>query len=155
MNIEELLDQLEELVDNSWNLPLAGGKCVVNAEKVRDMLDDIRLNLPTEIRQAKAIVSDRADIINGARKEADTIVKRAEKHARDLVEQNEIVKTATARANEIMANATKQAREMRQNAKNYSDALMKHVEDIFTKGLSDVRAGRQSLKSAGTSHTEE
>lgn len=154
MNIEEILDELEELIDKAWNLPLAGGRCVLDADKVRDMLDDIRLNLPTEIRQAKAIVSDRADIINGARKEADTIVKRAEKHAKDLVTQDEIVKTAQARANEIMAAASKQSRDMKQSAREYSDAMMKRVEEVLMKGVSDIKAGRQSLKSVGTAKEE-
>ena len=57
MNIEEILDLLDELLDRSWNLPLSGGRCVVDAEKVRDLLDDVRLNMPTEIKQAKAIVA--------------------------------------------------------------------------------------------------
>ena len=54
MNIEEILDMLDELLDRAWNLPLSGGRCVIDAEKVREMVDDIRLNLPDEIKQAKA-----------------------------------------------------------------------------------------------------
>lgn len=53
MNIDEVLDMLDELLDRAWNLPLSGGRCVIDAEKVREMVDDIRLNLPDEIKQAK------------------------------------------------------------------------------------------------------
>ena len=63
MNIDEILDVIDELLDRSWSLPLSGGRCVVDADKVRDLIDDIRLNIPSEIKQAKAIVSDRTDII--------------------------------------------------------------------------------------------
>ena len=68
MPIEEILDQLDELIDRSWSLPLTGGRCVVDADKVRELLDDVRLNLPTEIRQAQSIVADRTAIVEEAKK---------------------------------------------------------------------------------------
>ena len=67
---------------------------MVDVEKVRDIIDDIRLNMPAEIRQAKAIVQDRADIVESAKKEAEAIVKRAEDRARAMVAQEAIVKAA-------------------------------------------------------------
>ena len=68
MNIEELLDMMDETLEEAVNLPFSGGKRVVDVEKVRDIIDDIRLNMPTEIRQAKAIVQDRAEIVDDAKK---------------------------------------------------------------------------------------
>ena len=76
MPIEEILDQLDELIDRSWSLPLTGGRCVVDADKVRELLDDVRLNLPTEIRQAQSIVADRTAIVEEAKKEAEAIAKK-------------------------------------------------------------------------------
>ena len=78
MNIDEILDMLDELLDRAWNLPLSGGRCVIDAEKVREMVDDIRLNLPDEIKQAKAIVKDRSEILSSAKTEAEAIVRKAE-----------------------------------------------------------------------------
>ena len=94
MPIEEILDQLDELIDRSWSLPLTGGRCVVDADKVRELLDDVRLNLPTEIRQAQSIVADRTAIVDEAKKEAEAIIARAEKRAAALVEEQEIVRVA-------------------------------------------------------------
>ena len=87
MPIEEILDQLDELIDRSWSLPLTGGRCVVDADKVRELLDDVRLNLPTEIRQAQSIVADRTAIVDEAKKEAEAIIARAE-NARPLLLRN-------------------------------------------------------------------
>lgn len=92
MNIDEILDVIDELLDRSWSLPLSGGRCVVDADKVRDLIDDIRLNIPAEIKQAKAIVSDRTDIIENAKKEAEQIVRKAEDRARTLIAQEEVSK---------------------------------------------------------------
>ena len=68
MNIDELLDVMDETLEEAVNLPFTGGKRMVDVEKVRDIIDDIRLNMPAEIRQAKAIVQDRADIVESAKK---------------------------------------------------------------------------------------
>ena len=94
MNIDELLDVMDETLEEAVNLPFTGGKRMVDVEKVRDIIDDIRLNMPAEIRQAKAIVQDRADIVESAKKEAEAIVKRAEDRARAMVAQEAIVKAA-------------------------------------------------------------
>lgn len=68
MNIEEILDALEDMLEEAWSIPLSGNKCVIDAEKVKQYLEDIRLNMPTEIKQAKLIVNDRSDIISQAEK---------------------------------------------------------------------------------------
>ena len=90
MTVEELLDQLDDTIDRAFSFPLSGGRCVVDAERVREIIDDIRLNLPQELKQAKAIVSDRNDIISTARRESEAIIRSAEERARALVAQEEI-----------------------------------------------------------------
>ena len=109
MNIDELLDVMDETLEEAVNLPFTGGKRMVDVEKVRDIIDDIRLNMPAEIRQAKAIVQDRADIVESAKKEAEAIVKRAEDRARAMVAQEAIVKAAQQKATEILTSAQSRA----------------------------------------------
>ena len=64
MNVNELLDTIEDTLEESTSMPLSGGKRLVDVEKVRDYLDDIRANLPGELRQAQQIVNDRAQIVD-------------------------------------------------------------------------------------------
>ena len=71
MNIEEILDELDDMLEEAWSLPLSGGKCVVDAERMKRCLEDIRLNMPSEIKQAKLIVTDRNDIIQTAEKQSE------------------------------------------------------------------------------------
>ena len=78
MNVSSLLDELDEMIDSAWNMPLSGGKALVDAERVREIVDKIRSSLPQEIRQAKAIVSDRSQIIADAKREAETVVRVAD-----------------------------------------------------------------------------
>ena len=148
MNIEEILDQLDDLLDKAWSLPLSGGRCVVDAEKVRDLLDDVRLNLPTEIKEAKAIVVDRTDIITTAKREAEAIVRKAEDRARAMIAQEEVVKQSQLRAAEIISQAQNKSREMRQASQEFSDNLLKQTEDTMLKALSDIKTTRQAIKGA-------
>lgn len=159
MNIEEILDMLDELLDRAWSVPLTGGRCVVDAEKVRDLIDDVRLNMPGEVKQAKAIVADRAEIISVAKKEAESIVQKAEDRARALLNQEEILKQATAKANEIVAQAQAKSREMRNASQDFTDNVLKQTEETLAQSLTEVKATRQALRNAkrtgGTARLEQ
>jgi vacuolar-type H+-ATPase subunit H len=144
MSIDELLDSLDEMIDKSWGLP--GGRCFIDAEKARETIDDIRLNLPKEIRQAKAIVSDRSEILKSAKAEAAGIVKTAEDKAKIMVSQDEIVKTAQQRANEIVDEATQKSKDMKVAAADFVSDLLKTSEDNLNLALGEVRQARQALK---------
>ena len=146
MNIDDILDQMDEMLDKAWNLPLTGGRCVVDAEKVRDLIDDIRLNLPTEIKQAKQIVADRTDIISVAKAEAESIVRKAEDHAKALVEQEEITKQAQQQASEMLNQAQQKAREMRKGAMEFSEDLLRRSEEVLVANVSEIRKVRTSIR---------
>ena len=152
MNIEEILDMLDELLDKSWSLPLSGGRSVVDDEKIRELLDDIRLNLPTEIKQAKAIVADRADIMANAKREADAIVHRAEDRARALIAQEEIVKAAQQKASEILSQAQSKAKELRSASQEFSDDILRQSEESLAKLLTEIRTTRQAMRVATRPH---
>lgn len=146
MGIDELLDKLDDMIDKSWNLPLSGGRCVLDAEKVREIIDEIRLNLPKEIRQARAIVSDRTEIIKSAKSEASGIVKSAEEKANNMVSQDEITRKAQDKANELLRDAQQKTKDMKLAAADFADRLMKSTEDSLTSALGEVHAARQALK---------
>ena len=146
MSIEEILDQLDELIDRAWSLPLTGGRCVVDADKVRELLDDVRLNMPTEIRQAQSIVADRTEIVNTAKKEAEAIIARAEKRAAALVEEEEIVRQSRSKAAEIAQQAQQQSREMRQSAKEFVDNILKNTEESLPASMNEVKNTRAAFR---------
>lgn len=146
MNIDDLLDLMDETLEEAFNLPFTGGKRMVDVDKVRDIIDDIRLNMPTEIRQAKAIVQDRADIVATARKEAETIVKRAEDRARALIGEQEIVKAAQQRATEIVSGAQSHARETRSTVTEYCENMLRKTEEQLAKSTVEVKTLRSNIR---------
>ena len=144
MNMEELLDQLDEMLDRSMKIP--GGKSLISIEKFRIIIDDIRLNVPQEIKQARGIVADRAEIIANAKKDAEGIIHAAEERARALVAQEEISKLAQQKANETVAQAQAKSREMRKAAQDFVEEIMRRTDESLSANLSEVRKTRQALK---------
>ena len=140
MNIDELLDVMDETLEEAVNLPFTGGKRMVDVEKVRDIIDDIRLNMPAEIR---------ADIVESAKKEAEAIVKRAEDRARAMVAQEAIVKAAQQKATEILTSAQSQSREMRTTVTNYCENMLRHTEEQLAKSMTEVKTVRSTLRQSG------
>ena len=146
MNVNELLDTIEDTLGESTSMPLSGGKRLVDVEKVRDYLDDIRANLPGELRQAQQIVNDRAQIVDTANAQAQAIVKKAEERARILVSDAEIVKAAQQRAAEITAAAQSESRTLRQTVTDYCDNMLKTTEEAMVENAAQVKNVRANLR---------
>mgnify|MGYP000909847034 FL=1 len=146
MNVNELLDTIEDTLEESTSMPLSGGKRLVDVEKVRDYLDDIRANLPGELRQAQQIVNDRAQIVDTANAQAQAIVKKAEERARTLVSDAEIVKAAQQRAAEITAAAQSESRTLRQTVTDYCDNMLKTTEEAMVENAAQVKNVRANLR---------
>ena len=147
-SVDDLLDEMDAMLDKSKGLPLAKGKLLIDAERLREIIDDIRLSLPTEIRKARGIVSESADIVAEARKDAETITRKAEEKARILVSQEEIVRKATIQSNETIAQAQTKAREIRKSATDYAESIMRKTEEIIAEKLGELRRARSNLQSA-------
>ena len=146
MNVNELLDTIEDTLEESTSMPLSGGKRLVDVEKVRDYLDDIRANLPGELRQAQQIVNDRAQIVDTANAQAQAIVKKAEERARILVSDAEIVKAAQQRAAEITAAAQSESRTLRKTVTDYCDNMLKTTEEAMVENAAQVKNVRANLR---------
>ena len=135
MNVNELLDTIEDTLEESAGMPLSGGKRIVDVEQIRDYLDEIRQNLPVELRQAQSIVSDRAQLIESANAQAQAIVKKAEERARVLVSEAEIVSAAQT-----------EARTVRQTVTDYCDNMLKTTEETMAENAAQVKNVRANLR---------
>ncbi|NLJ30613.1 MAG: ATPase [Clostridiales bacterium] len=148
VNVEDLVDELYDMVEKAWSLPLSRGRAVLDGEEVKQILDEIRENLPKEIRQAKAICADRAQIISDAKREAETIIRVAEERAKAMVNQDEIVKQAQQKANELISQSQAKFREMRKASNDYVEDLMKRTDEALASNLAELRKARQNIKAS-------
>ncbi|MBQ8996063.1 MAG: ATPase [Oscillospiraceae bacterium] len=146
MAIDKYLDKLDDMLDSAVSLPLAGGKKMIDADKMRDLLDTIRLNLPQEIKDAKAVVSDRNQILADAKAEAEDIISRAENRARQLISEQEVTKAAQQSANELIAETQRKTKEMERATLEYSENALKKSEDALLLVFNEVKSTRLALR---------
>ncbi len=146
VGVEELINSLYEIVQNAWNIPLGADKCVVEKDKVLDLLDDITAALPNDLKMAKDVVAKRNEILDASKKEADTIRQKARDEAKLMVSEDEIVKEARKKANEIITTARTRAKELRNAANEYCDESMRKIEEAMALNLDEIRAARQDFR---------
>lgn len=145
MEILSVLETLEDLVEKSLTVPFSG-RCLVDKEEILEIIKEVRLKLPDDIKQAKWVKEERQRILLEAQKEANTILKDAEGKIASLVDEHEITKKAYEQANEIIGNAQKNAREIRLGTKDYADSVLNKVEEILRDTMEVIKMDREELK---------
>ena len=149
VSVEKLIDELEDTLESAWQLPMSGGKSVLDIKTIRKIIEEIRENLPMEITQAKRIVQDRSAIIDTARSESESILKTAEEKIRAMISNNEITRAAQSKADAIIAEANAKAKEIRISSSEYAANVMKNLDDAITDHLTQIRKARHIFQSDG------
>ena len=134
VSVETMLENLEEVLEEGMSVPLSGGKRMVDVDAARDIIDDIRINMPQEILQAKA------------KKEAEEMVRAAEERARKLLDREEIVRQAEEKAKTILSEANQQATQLRTTVTKYCDNMLATTQEQLQKSFSEMKIVRDSLK---------
>ena len=147
-DVLELIEMLYTMVTEAWGVPLGNEKCIVERDKVLNLLDEIKAQLPAEVSEAKRLVNARDEFIGNAKREAESIRKAAQERAREMVEEQEIVRAAKARSNEVLASAEKRTRELYRVANEYVDDALRRTEEAVNAALSEVRQSRVNFRSA-------
>ncbi len=145
MDIVELLAELEELIEKGIEIPIIK-KTFLDKEKLLDIINDISLSIPEEIREAKAINEDRDKILSDAQRLADAKIKEAEHKVVSLIDEHEITRKATENASVIIEKAQKEAKEIRLASLKYADDMLARVERDVNEINSRIVASRNELK---------
>ncbi|MDR1692962.1 MAG: ATPase [Oscillospiraceae bacterium] len=146
--VEDLLDMLRALIEDSFTLPLGSDKCVLDKDKAMGLLDEIAQNLPEELRKATSIVGQRNEMMAKAKSEAESIVKTAEDRARRLISEQEVLTTARRKAQEQETMTKNKTRELRQATNEYIDDLLKRTEEAVNTALNEVRRSRLEFRNS-------
>lgn len=127
MEIFTLLETLEDILERGKNLPFSA-KVLVDRNEILDLIKEIRLKLPDELKQAKWIKEERERIMSEARKDADDIVKEAEKRIISMIDEHEITKKAYEKKDEIIEGANDRYRVIERETKAYADGILESVQ---------------------------
>ena len=144
--MEDILNALYDLIQDARNAPLSSDKCVVERDKVLDMLDEVMSKLPAELKQSRTIVDSRNDLIAQARREAEGILRSAREEAAQLVTQEEIYKQTKAKCQEMAMQTQLRMAQLRKASNDYMDDALRRTEEAVAKSLSDVQDTRAKFR---------
>ena len=145
MEIFTLLETIEDMLENCKRLPFTH-KVVLKQEELLDIIKEIRLKLPEELKQAKVIKEEHDRIINKANEEAQEIVKEAENRIISMIDEHEITKKAYEQKNKIIENANDMAREISNGTKVYADSILAGVQVTLEDALKVIQNNRKEVK---------
>jgi ABC-type transporter Mla subunit MlaD len=160
--IEQIIEEIEEYIEGCKYQPLSTTKIIVNKEEIDELLRELRLKTPDEIKRYQKIISNKDAILEDAQQKADSVIAEAQERAQELVRQHEIMQQAYAQANdtinaanreaqEILDSATQDANNIRLSAITYTDDIMANIANVLSDTLEDAgskyRAVIDSLQS--------
>ena len=139
------MDRLESLLNDGWHLPLTS-RTLVDERDLLDVIDQMRIAVPEEVKQARRITQERDQMVAQAKAEAERIITEAQEQAAFLLQDNELLKQAEQRGKGIISEAQNQAAEMRRGADDYSLDVMRRLESEMESHLATVRRGVEALQ---------
>jgi hypothetical protein len=143
----EPLDRIDELIalaEQARSVPMSRN-CMIDRHELIAALEQLRADIPAEMRRAGALLEERDKIIDAGRREAERIIAEGEaEHAR-LVSVNEIVVSAEHEAARIVAEARGEAQRLREEVDDFVDTALANFEQLLTRSLASIERGRDKM----------
>ena len=154
--IEQIITEIEEYIDNCKFQPLSTSKIIVNKDDIDELLAELRLRTPDEIKKYQKIINNKEAILNDAKEQADAILDAAKVQTEELINEHEImqrayaqanqlIEQATAQAQSILDNATEDANSIRMGAVAYTDDMLSKLQYIIEHSIKDNKEKYTSL----------
>ncbi len=154
--IEQIIEEIEEYINGCKYQPLSNTKIVVNKEEIDELLTELRLKTPDEIKRYQKIINNKEAILADAQAKADAIIAQATVHTNELINEHEIMQQAYAQANEVVLIATNQAQEILDNATvdannirygaiQYTDDMLANLQGIISHSINTSTAKYENL----------
>ncbi len=145
-NTEDIIGALYDMVQDARSMPLAADKCILERDKVLDMLDEIIAQLPGELKQSRTIVESRNELIGQARREAETILREAQEKAKQMVTKEAIYIEAKKRSEELVGQTQNKINQLRKAGNEYMDESLRQTEEAIAQALAEVRETRMKFR---------
>lgn len=145
-NIEDIIGALYDMVQDARSMPLSADKCILERDKVLDILDEIIAQLPGELKQARTIVESRNELVSQARREADGVIREAQEKASQLVMKEAIYAEAKKRSEELVGQTQNRINQLRKAANEYMDESLRQTEEVISSALNEVRDTRMKFR---------
>lgn len=152
--IEQLIDEIEDYIDGCKFQPLSKTNIIVNKEEIDELLRELRMKTPDEIKRYQKIISNKEAILNDARTKAEALIKDATVQTTELINEHEIMQQAYAQANEVVRMATKQAQDILNNATMEANGVRTSAMQYLDEMLSNLENAMTATLATTTEHYE-
>lgn len=152
--IEQLIDEIEDYVDGCKYQPLSKTNIIVNKEEIDELLRELRMKTPDEIKRYQKIISNKEAILNDARAKAEALIKDATVQTTELINEHEIMQQAYAQANEVVRMATMQAQEILNNATAEANGVRTSAMQYLDDMLANLESAMTATLATTTEHYE-
>ena len=154
--IEQLIDEIEEYIDSCKYQTFSNSKILVNKDEIEELIRELRVKTPDEIKRYQRIIQNKEEILNDAKARAEQLIKDTTIQRTELISEHQIMQQAYAQADEVVTAAHRQAQElldravmeaneMRMSAMQYTDDLLAHVEGILAGSMQTASADYENL----------
>ncbi len=148
--IEQIIDELDEYIDNCKYQPFSNTKIIANKEELDEIIVELRMRVPDEIKKYQKIIAQQDAILEDARSQAQNMISDAQSQIDVLVSDHEVMQRAYQRANEVVDEARSQAdsivdsavqdaNNIREGALQYADSLLANIQNIVSGSVGDSR----------------
>lgn len=151
---EDIIGVLYDMIQDARAMPLAMDKCIIERDKVLDLLDELIAQMPVELKQAKTIVESRADLISQGKREKENIIRKAQEQAKALVSQEAICVEARKLADEIEKKANERAAQIQRAGNAYMDESLRQTEEMIAQTLADIQQVREKFRTVTDSKAQ-
>ena len=156
--IEQIIGELEDYISSCRPVPFSSAKIAVDKEDIDELIRELRLKTPDEIKKYQKLISNKEAILADAKEQADRMIREAQIHTEELINEHEIMQRAYAQANElieqataqaqaILDNATEEANSIRYGAMQYTDDMLAKLQYIIEHSIKDNKEKYDSLLS--------
>ena len=141
-----LIDLLYEMIDGAKGVVLSPDKCIVVRDDALELLEQLRGELPAELKKAQDLIRRRDEYVEEAKKEAERIRRQAELDAKTIVGESEIARVARDKARDMVTQANDRSKAIINVANEYTDDALRRTEEAIQQALEEVRDSRARFR---------
>lgn len=153
-DVQYLIDMLYEMIDGAKGVLMAPDKCMIVREDALDLLDELKGQLPLELKKAQDLIRARDEYVENAKKEAEKIRRQADLDAKTIVGESEIIRVARDKATEILHRAEDRSKSMINVTNEYTDDALRRAEEAVQAALDELHESRMRFRAVSAEQVQ-
>jgi cell division septum initiation protein DivIVA len=154
-DVLHLIDMIYEKIDGARGVTLKPGMCMVERDSVLDLLEELRAQLPVELKRAQELLAAREKFVEDAKRDVDRMIHQAELDAKSKVSDSEVLSSAKEKAQRIVTRAQDRVRQMYQVSNEYTEDALARTEEAVQAALDEIKQSRVRFRSASAAKLQE